>query len=283
MPRTDGRDVPAPMPARLHVLLARDAAKAVVIRRGPTRHTAVIGWNRRDDTFQLGQWLYGRIYERRSDLSPDGELLICFAMNGKWSGPAKGSWTAISRAPYLKALTLLPKGDCWNGGGLFLSEREYWLNDGYGHERLRDEAPARRVAHAWTEEFGGECPGVYYHRLQRDGWRMQSIGPRDGDRIATFDKPLTYHWVLRKLAVATLVHPPGKGHYFDTHQLCNARTGEVLERPDWEWADWDGKRLLYAKAGGLYAARVNRDGDYAEHLLQDFNAMRFERLTAPYD
>jgi cytochrome bd-type quinol oxidase subunit 2 len=30
----------------------------------------------------VGQWLKGRIYERRSDLSPDGKHLIYFAMNG---------------------------------------------------------------------------------------------------------------------------------------------------------------------------------------------------------
>jgi hypothetical protein len=105
------------VPARIHVLLARDAKTAVVIRRGPTRHTAVIGWDRVNDKFKLGQWLYGRIYERRADLSPDGKHLIYFAMNGRWDSSVKGSWSAISRAPYLKAISLFPKGDCWNGGG----------------------------------------------------------------------------------------------------------------------------------------------------------------------
>ena len=91
------------VPARLHVLLAREASTAVVIRRGPTRHTAVIGWNRKTDEFTLGQWLYGRIYERRSDLSPDGQHLIYFAMNGRWHSSVKGSWTALSRAGRLLA------------------------------------------------------------------------------------------------------------------------------------------------------------------------------------
>lgn len=80
----------------------------------------------------------GRIYERRADLSPDAKYLIYFAMNGRWDGPAKGSWTAISRAPYLKAITFLPKGDCWNGGRLFVTRDRYWLNDGYGHETAED-------------------------------------------------------------------------------------------------------------------------------------------------
>lgn len=54
------------VPARLHVLLARDAPSGLVIRRGASRQVAVIGWDRDTDTFALGQWLRGRIYERRS-------------------------------------------------------------------------------------------------------------------------------------------------------------------------------------------------------------------------
>ena len=71
------------------------------------------------DATEVGQWLRGRLYELRADLSPDGKYLIYFAMNGHWGSRAKGAWTAISRAPYLTAIALFAKGDCWNGGGLF--------------------------------------------------------------------------------------------------------------------------------------------------------------------
>ncbi len=120
-------------PARIHVLLAREAPLGLVIRKGPSKSVATILWDRRTDKFTLGQWMRGRIYERRCDLSPDGTRLIYFAMNGKWESKTKGAWTAISRVPYLKAVTLLTKGDCWHGGGLFLGNHTYWLNDGYGH------------------------------------------------------------------------------------------------------------------------------------------------------
>ena len=59
-------------PARLHVLLASGSSRAVVLRRGPSGAVASFLWDRRDDSFALGQWLRGRIYERRADLSPDG-------------------------------------------------------------------------------------------------------------------------------------------------------------------------------------------------------------------
>jgi hypothetical protein len=67
------------IPPRVHVLFARDSSAAIVIRRGPSRHTAVIGWDRRTDRFKLGQWFYGRIYERRCDMSTDGMHMIYFA------------------------------------------------------------------------------------------------------------------------------------------------------------------------------------------------------------
>jgi hypothetical protein len=54
-----------------------------VFRRGPVNAVCTVGWNRKTDEFQLGQWLRGRIYERRADLSPDGRHLIYFARGGR--------------------------------------------------------------------------------------------------------------------------------------------------------------------------------------------------------
>ncbi len=59
----------ARFPACLHVLLARQAPVGVVIRRGPSKAVCTIAWDRKRDQFQIGQWLRGRIYERRADLS----------------------------------------------------------------------------------------------------------------------------------------------------------------------------------------------------------------------
>ncbi len=92
-------------------------------------------------------------------------------MNGRWDSETTGSWTAISRAPYLKAIALFPKGDCWNGGGLFLGKTTYWLNQYCPHPELRNTNEVRRDEQFWpSTNYGGECPGVYYPRLLRDGW-----------------------------------------------------------------------------------------------------------------
>lgn len=276
--------MPGRHPARLHVLLAKDSEAAVIIRRGPSKHVCTISWNRRTDRFKVGQWLNGRIYERRSDLSPDGRHLIYFAMNGRWETKVRGAWTAISRAPYLRALSLFAKGDCWHGGGLFLSDKGYWLNDGYGHTVLEDNAPlTRSPTYPWHEQYGGECLGVYYVRLQRDGWKLKGI-EEDGTKSQTtiFEKRINDQWVIRKHAHATLDHPVGKGVYFDTHTLVNSRTGDKKHFADWEWADVDGGRIVWAAGGKLVAGCVKASGLEKSSELHDFSDMEFERIQAPY-
>lgn len=271
-------------PARLHVLLARNASQAVVLRRGPSKQVCSIGWDRRHDTFEEGQWLRGRIYERRCDLSPDGRHMIYFAMNGHWGSATGGSWTAISRAPYLRALVLLGKGDGWHGGGLFTGPDRYWLNDGYGHRVLRDSKELRRdLGHVPSPYYGGECPGVYYHRLVRDGWTYhEHIEASRQAALTVFEKDLGSGWRLRKLAHEEVGAPVGKGCYWDEHELEHER-GIRIACPDWEWAERDGNRLLFGSRGGLY--RVARPkGDVLEEptLLHDFNGMRFVARAAPY-
>ena len=273
----------AKFPARIHVLLARDVPVGVVIRRGPAKSVAVLLWDRRNDHFRLGQWLRGRIYERRCDLSPDGEHLIYFAMKGKWSGEAKGSWTAISRAPFLKALAMFPKGDCWNGGGLWTGNGLYWLNDGYGHAVMHDVQYLRRDFN-WhpSVNYGGECPGIYYHRLMRDGWTLagqERAGSRNDGFV--FEKPCPRGWTLKKISHAQIHAGPGNYSYWDEHVLVHPSRGSIT-CPDWEWADLDGDRLVWATGGRLETGRLTPQGLTDRRMLHDFNDMVFEAIAAPY-
>lgn len=269
-------------PARLHVLLASDAPLGLVIRRGPSKCVATIMWDRRRDEFQPGQWLKGRIYEKRSDLSPDGKHFIYFAMNGKWNEEARGAWTAISRAPYLKALSLFPKGDCWNGGGLWTGPKSYWLNDGYGHSVLRDSKDLRRdLKYTPSDHGNSEDLGVYFPRLLRDGWQQtdkDSAGKRKDRYI--FDKAIGKGWLLRKIFHAETGAPVGKGCYWDEHQLI--KSDVQIDCPDWEWAELDSKRLVWASKGKLFSGKLNATGLSDETELHDFNPMEFEAIAAPY-
>jgi hypothetical protein len=274
------------VPARIHVILARKARVAIIIRRGPTRSVCTVAWDLKTDTFKLGQWLRGRIYERRCDLSPDGKHFIYFTLNGKWDSETGGSQTVISKVPYLKAIGLWANGSGWNGGGLFMSDNTFWLNSQWYREQAEMRKPPKMEKlkeFPFKESYGGECPGVYYHRLQRDGWKVvrDETGKGD-DYIRVFEKELPKGWVLEKSAHATINHQIGKGCYFDTHRLIHRANGTVLEFPGWEWADLDRYRVVWAEKGMLHAAKITSKGMGEVKMLHDFNSMEFEAIPAPY-
>lgn len=276
--------MPGRFPARLHVLLASEAPVGVVLRRGPSKSVCSILWNRKKDTFELGQWLRGRIYERRADISPDGRYMIYFAMNGRWTSETKGSWTAVSRVPWLKALVLLGKGDCWHDGGLFTSNSRYWVNDGYGHFPIRDTGEVKRDPRFHpVGQCGGECLSVYYPRLQRDGWVLKTeLKNSKWETCTVFEKELPKGWVLRKLAHAQTGSPPGKGCYWDEHEIENSKRGQRLAFPKWEWAGLDGKTVVWAEDGCIYRAPLYTNELGPAKLLFDANSMKFEAREAPY-
>ena len=223
--------------------------------------------------------------------SPDGRHLIYFALNGKWESPTGGSWTALSRAPFLKALVLWGKGDGWHGGGLFTGPGRYWLHDGSPtpgytvHALLRDSPElARDLAFDPEGGVGGECLGVYFPRLLREGWRLvdaRTLGV--GKRVFQWEKALPGGWILRKIARAQVEHPVGKGCYWDEHSLVDPTSGVIIDHPDWEWAEWRDGRLLWAAGGRIHAAGLDEArGTVDEHLLIDLNGLTFERRIAPY-
>src|SRR5215468_3926067 len=100
-------------PARLFVYLAREAPLAVVLRRGPSDWARLSLWHTDTDVIEHGQWLKGRVYERRSDISADGTLFVAFVRQsgGRPDAEIKAdTWVAVSRPPYFTALALWAVG-----------------------------------------------------------------------------------------------------------------------------------------------------------------------------
>ncbi len=288
-----------PVSARVHAILARESNRAVVFRRGPSDQVAVIGWDRGNDTFLPGQWFHGRIYEYRCDLTPDGKHLLYFAADyarrkeDEDSGAESRftSWTAISRAPYLKALALWWNGTGWNGGGLFRSNREFWLNR--PPERIAETVPERSSREfrevppppEFQEEFGwgspGECPMVYFPRLERDGWRLIKTVNEAG---FFYEKPLPGGLRLIKIFCCDWsCKRPGYGVYYENHELRSESGELLLDAPGWRWADYDArrKRIVFAENGAIRALLPHRP-DSPPKRLCDFNDMKFEPRPAPY-
>jgi hypothetical protein len=248
--------------ARLHVILAREAPLAVVVRRGPAKEVCTLLWNRRTDEFTLGQWLRGRIYEDRCDLSPDGRYFIYFAYDGRPHREHGPSWTAISRAPWLKAIALYAKGSTWGGGGYFTGARTYWLDS--DHRCVQDTTEVRR-------DLGAVYPQIWHARWAEAGWQFREALDAKGAKRAFREKALPRGWMLRLR------------FWESCYELEHVPSKLIKTFPRWGWAEWDRHRLVWAERGCLFAASLDREqGVGPPTMLHDFNSLRFEARVAPY-
>ncbi|GJM33053.1 MAG: hypothetical protein DHS20C18_20540 [Saprospiraceae bacterium] len=287
-----------PAPARLHILLASHAPVGIVIRRGPAKQVCTLLWDRKKDTFSLGQWLKGRIYERRCDLSPHGKHFLYFAMDARRSREGPPCWTAISRTPWLRAIALYGEEETWLGGGRFLDDQSYSVNGGVFFQTLRESPeikrklpdpnlPPRPISELTASPFPitGDL-GVYYPRLLREGWTMTEQHKSDRNHTRDiFEKPATGGWILQKVAHSQIGSgkAKGKGVHWDEHNLIHPRNNISIAQPDWEWLDTDGPRLVWATNGQLWTGNLSKTGLKETRLLHDFNDMKFEAIKAPYE
>ncbi len=261
------------MATRLHVLLARKEPVAVIFRRGPTKQVLLVRWNLEDDTFEAGQWLKGRVYEERADLSPNGDLLVYFAGN---QHPPFGTWTAVSRPPYFTAVALWPHGDTYGGGGLFQSQDALLLNNWAAYNPLADgfELPKGvEVGHLLRGDITAQ-------RLVRDGWTFLVHQPEIWSRPC----PRSARWELRMLTDGGHEdqgpHDPRRFELDDGH----ARTRADLGRAD--WADWAASGdLLLARNGRIHRASLasleGADVWAVARELIDLSSLTFERREPP--
>lgn len=261
-------------PARVYVLFAREADYAIIIRRGPAKKVCTIGWNRENDTFTLGQWLYGRIYEERCDISPDGKHFIYFAWKDNLGSETGEVFTAISRVPYLKAIGLWRKDDRWGGGGIFKSNSKFCINEtGAKHFPLLE--PIGFV------EVRGNLN--WKDKLAKHGWKCVECRERVfEDNIVMLEKQLPSSWMLRKICISTMNHPVGKGCNYEQHQLRCLLDDRTVDHPDWEWADSDERGIYWAEKGKLFKAQISSDGLSEVSELYDFNNMVYQQIEAPY-
>jgi len=254
------------VPPRLHVLTARDCAAALVLRRGPGRWVAAIGWDRDSAGISLGQWFHGRIYEHRCDLSPDGRHFISFAGKGgtRW-------WTAVSRAPWLTAIALVPQDSTWGGGGAFAAPGQVWLNGSGSSDALpRGElhpAPPDAFPHS-TDGF--HTGGTYAALMQARGWRH--LGGASYDAVLCRDLP-----GAGRIEASFALRAPGRAIVSNRYTLIDA--DGARKQTGWEWADlWRG-RIQYAENGALWDMVPGAP----PRLIADLSGLSPSRRRAPYD
>lgn len=285
------------MAASLFVILARNNRDAVIFRRGPSKQVLLIKWDRKNDTFEIGQWFKGRIFERRCDLSQSGNLLVYLA--AKHKGPI-GTWIAISRPPYLTALALWPNLGTWGGGGLFENESTLRLNHDSGHRHLADGFRLHkrmRVLPLGDRPGSGEDDPIHHLRLLRDGWARKQKGVQSEQSTKSglssrSEPPRIYEKRMSRKKATQFLQMQLRGigekqgrWYLLDYELFNEQGSSLLKLFRTGWADWDTNGdLLFADGGKLFRlpwSTHHERGRHAAKELADFTSLTFTAKEPP--
>jgi hypothetical protein len=284
---------------RIYVIKSSASPVAAVFRRGPSKQVQVLKWDMETDVFTPGQWFKGRIYERRCDVSPDGQHLIYFA--AKYKLPLY-SWTAVSKLPYLTALALFPKGDGWGGGGLFKTNQQILLN--HRPKEMSEAEGTNLPKGVKVSQFGdysgrGEDNPICRVRLLREGWKVKQEGvfkltsrrrrstpyAETGPMFAICDPPE----IMQKQRGASELEMTMLGYheedgpaYVIKFRLLGGDGQCLLDLGRADWADWSVEGdLLFARDGGIYRLGKAEWKIEKAVLLTDLNDARFEAVEAP--
>lgn len=281
-----------PSQCRLSVLRARDAPVAVVLRRGPSKHTLVVRWDLARHTFEEGHWFAGRIYPERCDLAPDGQWLVYFA--AKFKGPIP-TYTGLSRPPWLTAHALWPESGTWGGGGVFTDRHTLLLNRWGGP--LDSALPHPMPAGLTVGRLRDAPPSLDPARDLRLGWTRlpwSSDDPRRAPFKPTYamKEPARFVRFHPRHAALSLEQITWGHHHRDApwtirsyHLVSSARGAAARTLDDVEWADWLGDgSLVYARRGALFlvfdpTADVSAPGNV--RCLVDLAPRTFTRRLAP--
>ena len=249
---------------RVYCILATDAPVVAVFRRGPTHWSHVGRWDLAQRRYEPGAWLRGRIFPRRSDLSPDGRLLCYFAHKSGATWEHGEAYVAVSKLPWLAALQAFGTCGTWTRG--------YYFNEDDGCD---DAEPVKLPVPYGLRSI----PAVQFANERRRGWvEAADCPPRDPEDI----------WDQRRNARMQKCQPGGTltlcaesvgwaGGEFGVDQAVDGlrvryslESGENVELlDDLQWADWDreGRLLVATRSGNLQIRNVT--ADHSEILFEE--------------
>lgn len=247
---------------RLYCIPATEAPIAAVFRRGPTNWSHVGRWDLHARRYEPGAWLGGRVFPRRSDLSPDGRVLCYFAHKPTARWQHGDAYVALSKLPWLTALHAFGTCGTWTRGFHFI--------DLAGRDPDASSLDVAIPGHPYgvrptrAEQFATE---------RRRGWRESADSPvRDPEdtwdqrRNARMEKPQPNGRLW--LRVESLGWAGGQWseqgvdgmhvHYWLEDRSPGAANLTRWELTDLQWADWaaDGLLLAATRAGALQIRQV---------------------------
>ncbi len=241
---------------RIYCIPATDAPVVAVLRRGPSDWFHVGRWDLARERFDGGAWFAGRIFPRRSALSPDGRFLCYFAHKPGSSWEHGEAYVAVSKLPWLSALHAFGTCGTWTRGF-------YFTEDG-GCDI--PEAEGLPIAYGLRS-----IPAVQFANERRRGWEEAPDSPPrrpddvwDQHRNARLRK--RQPGAERVLCVESVGAAGGE---FGTDQAVDGllgryaieANGDVELLDDLQWADWsrDGRLLVATRSGRIQIWKLEDD------------------------
>jgi hypothetical protein len=252
------------MPPRIYCIPATGVPVLAVFRRGPTNWAHVGRWDLAARRYEPGAWLGGRIFPRRSDLSPDGRFLCYFAHKPSATWEHGEAYVALSKLPWVTALHAFATCGTWTRG--------YYFTEDGGRDNLQDAG--------LPIPYGlRSIPVIQFANERRRGWTEAPDSPArapkdawDQHRNARMRKPQPHG--TRVLCVESLGWAGGE---FGVDQAVDGlRVRYSLESDydlelldDLQWADWsrEGQLLVATRSGKLQVRSL--DGNRSEVTFEE--------------
>jgi hypothetical protein len=262
---------------RIYCIPAAEAPVVAVFRRGPTNWSHVGRWDLAAQRYEPGAWLRGRIFPRRSDLSPDGRVLCYFAHKPTATWKQGEAYVALSKLPWLTALHAFGTCGTWTRGFFFTENDD---SDDLQDAKLPIPYGLRSI------------PIIQFANERRRGWEESpNSPPRDPKDV----------WDQRRNARMQKCQPLGKrvlyvesvgwaGGEFGVDQAVDGlrvrysleSDGNLKQLDELQWADWDREGQLLAATGNGKLQVWNLDGEGSKILFeQDLSLLEPNPTHAP--
>ena len=233
---------------RIYCIPATKAPIVAVFRRGPANWAHVGRWDLAERRYEPGAWLRGRIFPRRSDLSPDGRFLCYFAHKPGAVWEHGKAYVAVSKLPWLTALHAFPTYGTWTRGYHFTEPEDCEYPEGaklpipYGLRSIPVVQFANERQRGWDEAPDSPQRDPSDTWDQRRNARMQK-GQPGGTGVLCVE---SLGWAGGEFGVDQAVDGLRVGYWLEAD-------GEIELLHHIQWADWDrdGHLLVATRSGKL--------------------------------
>jgi hypothetical protein len=262
---------------RIYCIPATEAPVVAVFRRGPTNWSHVGRWDLAERRYEPGAWLAGRIFPRRSDLSPDGRVLCYFAHKPSATWGHGEAYVALSKLPWLTALHAFGTCGTWTRGYYFTADggcdspEHVKLPIRYGLRSIPVVQFANERHRGWEEAPDSPLRDPKDIWDERRNARMQKAQP-GGNRILYVE---SVGWAGGEFGVDQAVDGLRVRYSLESD-------GNLKQLNELQWADWDreGKLLVATRSGKLQV--LNLDDNGPEILFeQDLSVLEPNPAPAP--